>query len=480
MIVKEFFSKKRLEDILSEIRRVYITYKRPWIIGFSGGKDSTLTLQLVWESLAQLPKEQLSNDVYVIASDTGVENPVITQLIHKHISAINKAAKEQCLPLSAHKVVPSINDSFWVNLIGRGYPAPTTMFRWCTERMKIRPTNQFIREKVSQYGEVIVVLGVRKAESSTREQLINTYQIKGESLSRHSTLNGAYVFSPIVDLSTEEVWENLKRTDSPWGEDNQGLVDLYTKANANERPMVIDETTEATGNGRFGCWVCTVASRDASMESLISELEFAWMKDLLDFRDELFETTIKDKKHEFRDFKGRDGRVVYRNEKPVARTYKFEYSKNLFRKLLTLDKKIRTTKGFSLISKEEILEIRRLWKTERQDWEDSVKNIYESVYNGIEMDMLWPKDDNFNFESVQRLLLEEACREHDIPFTLVAKLLEEERKTIGFARRSRIFKEIKRILDEDWRSEEDILKDKELFINKKIEDVKKRVLSCAS
>lgn len=476
---KTFFSKKSLEDIYSEIKRVYSTYKRPWIIGFSGGKDSTLTLQLVWEALAQLPKEELSNQVYVIASDTGVENPLITQLIEKHISAINKTAPEQSLPISAHKVTPTVNDSFWVNLIGRGYPAPTSMFRWCTERMKIRPTNQFIRDKVSHFGEVIVVLGVRKAESITREQLINTYQIKGEALSRHSTLSGAYVYTPIVDLETEEVWDYLKYSQSPWEEDNSKLVELYAKANANERPMVIDETTEATGNGRFGCWVCTVASKDASMESLVEQPEYFWMSRLLQFRNELFETTKKERKHEFRDHKGRDGRVIYRLNKPVARTYKFEYSYYLFTSLLKLDKELKRTGDLSLISKDEILEIRRIWKTERQDWHDSAKKAYENIY-GKDSGMFWPEDDNHNFDSIQRTLLEEACKEHDIPPGLLAKLLEEERKTIGLARRTKIFKAIGKILNEDWRSDEEIIADKEDAITKKITAFKEKATTCAS
>lgn len=474
-----FFPTKDLAEIYDEIKRVYSTYKRPWIIGFSGGKDSTLTLQLIWEALSTLAPEELETHVYVIASDTGVENPLISDLIDRHMVAIDRAAAEQNLPISAHKVVPDVNDSFWVNLIGRGYPAPTTTFRWCTERMKIRPNNRFVRDKVSRYGEVIVALGVRKAESITREQLINTYQVKGEILSRHSSLSGAYIYTPIVDLTTEDVWNYLKNTESPWGEDNSKLVDLYSMANANERPMVIDDTTEATGNGRFGCWTCTVTNRDSSMEALVRREEFAWMQDLLDFRNEIFETTLPEKKHIFRDHKGRDGRVVYRNEKPVARTYKFEYSKTLLRRLLELDKKFREKQEIPLVTKEELFEIRRLWRTERQDWDDSVRIIHEAVF-GSASSILWPEDDNHNFDSEQKLLLEESCREHGIPGALVAKLIEEERKNIGLARRNTIFKAIGRILDEDWRTDEQIMADRKDEISIKVEHVKERATTCAS
>ena len=460
-----------IKNIYLEITNIYTAYQRPWIVGFSGGKDSTLTLQLLWEALEMLPKEQLKNHIYVIASDTGVENPLISNLIKKNINAINKAAEVKKLPISGHIVAPDLSNSFWVNLIGRGYPAPTTMFRWCTERMKILPTNQFIRDKVDSFGEVIIALGVRKAESSTREQLINTYQIKGEVLNRHSTLIGAYVYAPIVDMSTSEVWDCLKNSKSPWSVNNRELIDLYTKANANERPMVIDNSTGATGNGRFGCWICTVATRDSSMESLIKHPEFEWMKDFVSFRNMLFDTTIKERKLEFRDHKGRDGRVVYKDDKPVARTYKFSFSKHVLEELLKLEKKInksRTEDKLCLISNKELLEIRRIWRTERQDWDDSVKQIYENIY-GTSTDITWTKDDNYNFDAKQMDLLDDACKEHNISTVLLIKLVEAERKSIGLTKRTMLFKSFDKILNEDWRSRDQVLSDGKDEISIKVE-----------
>ena len=48
---------KRIEYIIDEIKDQYMyaddTY-RPWIIGFSGGKDSTALLTLVWLALKRI------------------------------------------------------------------------------------------------------------------------------------------------------------------------------------------------------------------------------------------------------------------------------------------------------------------------------------------------------------------------------------------------------------------------------------------
>jgi DNA sulfur modification protein DndC len=453
------FEHRGLDDIYQEIQALYLQQKRPWVIGYSGGKDSTTALQLVWKAIEKLPKEERSYPVYVIASDTKVETPVIVDYIDQTLERINITARASGMPFSAEKVMPTLNDSFWVNLIGRGYPAPTTRFRWCTERMKISPANRFIEEKVSQHGEVIMVLGVRKAESATREQLMNTYQVQGHLLRRHASLRGAYVYAPIADFTTEDVWTYLFQVPSPWGNNNRDLAALYRNASAGECPLVIDTSTASCGNSRFGCWVCTVASRDSSMESLIDNGE-EWMEPLLAFREWLYETTNPERKREFRDIKGRDGRVVLKKDgTPAARTYKLEVSKQMLERLLSIQEQVLAKSpdpDLELISKDEVLEIRRIWRTERQDWEDSVPDIYRGVTG---KDLEWPIDDNGSFDANQKALLESLCKEEEVPFELLAKLLEAERQSDGMARRAEIQKRLTTILYEEWRDETEILDD---------------------
>ena len=194
------FASRTLEEIHDEIRQVYRKNKSPWVIGYSGGKDSTAVLQLVWCALAELPSEERTNAVYVLSSDTLVETPVIVDYIDRTLSQINEVASVQNLPFEAHKVKPKLEDTFWVNMIGKGYPAPYTRFRWCTDRLKIKPANTFILDCVAKYGEAIVVLGVRTTESTTRAQAMSLRKINGSVLRRHSTLPNAFVYAPIEGL----------------------------------------------------------------------------------------------------------------------------------------------------------------------------------------------------------------------------------------------------------------------------------------
>lgn len=451
------FERATLEEIYSEVREVYLSDTRPWVIGYSGGKDSTAALQLVWYALKGLPKEGIKKPIYVIASDTLVETPVIVQRIDSTLARINDVARREKLPFSAHKVQPIIKDSFWVNLIGKGYPAPNSKFRWCTERLKINPANRFILDKANQHGEVIVVLGVRKAESATRAQVMSLYRREGSRLSRHSQLPNAYVYPAIEDWVVKDVWTYLLQVPSPWGDDNRDLVALYRNAQAGECPLVIDKTTPSCGNSRFGCWVCTVVHRDKTMEAMIDSGQ-EWLEPLLDFRDLLAETQSPERKLEFREFRRRSGRVtIMRNGRVMPGPYKLEFCKQLLRRLLTVQRQVRSEgpdPNAVLISPDELHEIRRIWRIERQDWDDSVPDIYREV-TGQELD--WVHDDAGRFTARDRRLLEATCAGQDVPASLVAKLLDVEAELSGLGRRGAIFQRIDAALREEWRSRETLL-----------------------
>ncbi len=153
--------------------------------------------------------------VYVITSDTLVETPVVSRYIDTLLAQMQQAADATGMPIQTFKVTPDVDKSFWVNMIGRGYPAPSRRFRWCTERLKIEPANDFIRDRVAEFGEVVMVLGVRKAKSATRAQVMSLHKIKGSVLSRHSSLLNAFVYGPIEAFSTDDVWTYLLQFKNP-------------------------------------------------------------------------------------------------------------------------------------------------------------------------------------------------------------------------------------------------------------------------
>ena len=54
-------TKETIEGLKDTVRNLYLADDIPWVIGYSGGKDSTATLQLVWLAIEELPAEQLKN-----------------------------------------------------------------------------------------------------------------------------------------------------------------------------------------------------------------------------------------------------------------------------------------------------------------------------------------------------------------------------------------------------------------------------------
>lgn len=325
---------------------------RPWVVAYSGGKDSTLLVHLVFEALAGIRPSQRTRRVYVVCSDTRVETPEIAEHIHGSISAMSSAAKAMGLPITCHVVTPPLTDTFWVRIIGHGYPPPSRLFRWCTDRMKIKPNNSFVKEHVDPEGRVLLLMGTRAEESQTRAASLKKWSI-GEEFHGHRRLPNALVWAPIRKLDTEEVWRYLVFTEPPWGGSHTPLRDLYKDAHAGECFLVTTEGTDPCGNSRFGCWTCTVVDRDRSLEGLIHSGRDEY-QELSDLRDWLI--TLRDSGHEYRMERRKNG------QEGIG-PLRHEVRRDLLDRVTTLDQRTK----LDLIGADEVRAIRLIWASEELD-----------------------------------------------------------------------------------------------------------------
>jgi DNA sulfur modification protein DndC len=330
-------------------------HSNPWIIGFSGGKDSTVVAHLVIEHLLSLPKSGRKRAVHIVANDTLVESPLVISHIRSTQDEIRNAAVAFDLPISVATTTPDPDQTFWVNLIGRGYPSPNRSFRWCTDRMKIQPTSRYVREQVAAAGEVVLLLGVRRDESATRSGTVTRYD-NGRRLNRHNDLKGCWVFRPIVNISTEDIWEFLATEQPPWGGSYARLIKLYRDAGGGECPVVTEKSDVpscGTTSSRFGCWTCTVVEKDRSLEGFV-EAGFEEFTPLLDFRDWLVSIRNEPSRRLAR---RRDGRVTIANGVHVWGPFTLATRCEILDQLLRIQKKV----GRPLIESAEIERIRSLW-----------------------------------------------------------------------------------------------------------------------
>lgn len=439
-----------------EIRSLYTADGVPWIIGYSGGKDSTATLQLVWTAIAELPHEQRRKSIYVISTDTMVENPVIAAWVTNSLEIMKRAAIDQQVPFQPRRLTPALADSFWVNLIGRGYPAPRHKFRWCTYRLKIQPSNTFINSIVSSNGQAILVLGTRKAESSRRAANMIKHE-KGrvrERLSPNSSLPGSLVYTPIEDWSNDDVWFYLMQVRNPWGYNNRDLLGMYAGASADgECPLVVDDSTPSCGDSRFGCWVCTMVEADKSMMAMIqNDVDKEWMMPLLelrnaiDFRKDSNGDYSENSDRHLRDFRRMAGNVqMMAKGREVPGPYLQSTREAWLERLLQAQTYIRLNaprevRGIELITLDELQEIRRIWVIDKHELEDSLPRIYKRLtgedYPGR------PLDDNLVLGETEMQELADICGEDHLHYELIRELLSLARQQRMTVRRAGFYESL--------------------------------------
>ena len=336
----------------------------PWIVAYSGGRDSTLLLHLVWETAAAVPPGEPRRPIYVVSNDTLVESPLVIRHLRQSLDVIGEAARKADLPLTVRLTEPCIDQTFWVNVIGRGYIPPTRNFRWCTDRMKIAPTNGLIQRLVMTHERAVLLVGTRKSESQNRSRAMTRRGVTAATMNPHDTIPNCRMFAPLADLGDDDVWKILMQRKPPWGRSHRDLITLYRNAGGGECPLVLskeDAPSCGTTSPRFGCWTCTVVQKDKSMRGLIDSghEDEEKLEALAEFREWLIE--LREDDHNRLPVR-RDGRSKLREDGTrVHGPFTLEVRKDILDHLRTLETRI----GETLILPAEIEVIDDVWRRDR-------------------------------------------------------------------------------------------------------------------
>ena len=336
----------------------------PWVVAYSGGKDSTLLLHLVWEVAAALPPSAPRRPIYVVSNDTLVESPLVIRHLLRSLKVIREAVQNSGLPITIKVTEPCIDQTFWVNVIGRGYIPPTRNFRWCTDRMKIAPTNHLIHKLVLAHQRAILLVGTRKSESQNRGRAMTDRGVTATTMNPHSTIPNCRMFAPLADLRDDDVWKILMQRKPPWGGSHRDLITLYRNAGGGECPLVLskeDAPSCGTTSPRFGCWTCTVVQKDKSMRGLIDagHEEEDMLEAFADFREWLIELR-EDNSNRLP--VRRDGRTKLRDDGTrVFGPFTLEVRKAILDQLRSLEAKTDQL----LLMHAELDVIQDIWRTDR-------------------------------------------------------------------------------------------------------------------
>lgn len=331
-------------QLLESIKRIVWAYERDeeaWVVGYSGGKDSTAVAKLVFQSLLRL--ECPHKPVTVLYCDTGVEIPLASVLARRALAGLEEEARHHGLPITTAVVEPPLAERFFVKVLGRGYPPPTDKFRWCTDRLRIDPVSRFLESEGTRSATVL--LGVRETESATRSLTLKENATDDRYWTRQRGRRNRRLFMPIIDYSVKEVWLTNLLLNKPRSLLAGQVADLYANA-SEECPTVRDEKGAPCGRARFGCWTCTVAKGGVTLRNLIANGEER-LEPLLRYRLWL---EAERNKPRYR-WKRR------RNGSPGPGPMTLQWRRLALRKLL----KVQEECGFRLISDDEVEAIRQEW-----------------------------------------------------------------------------------------------------------------------
>lgn len=425
---------EKITAIKNRLREEFLADARPWVVTFSGGKDSTTVLHLVVDMLLEMKTEGIiqSKKVYIVSSDTGVEMPLIEDYAGNKLDQIRNFAKKENLDIHVEKLTPKVTESFWTLLLGKGYPSPNQTFRWCTDRMKIRPATYFLKSLSDQNESILMLLGVRSDESSSRAVSIEKRIDNHRGFSMHPDIPNAFIYSPIKDWTNAEVWTFLSKYSAPWGKHNDMMV-LYDKGSGEgDCNVALNPEAASCGKTRFGCWVCTVVSKDKSMDNMLKNEEDMWMRPLHEFRNLL---------EEYRDPESGKRQPRRRNGQKSIGPFKLETRKELLEKLLSTEQALKIElAGKTLIKDEEIIQIQEEWLNDGDFFESAIKlarkygrNVpYESVkaFNGDEQDYI-----------------EGICQENAINKELIDHIMQCEHSYRHHSIRAKAFTEFETIIE---------------------------------
>jgi DNA sulfur modification protein DndC len=272
----------------------------PWVVGFSGGKDSTIIVHIVVEAIR---KGARLNKVYVVYEDTLLEHPQLKQSALELLNSLIRVSENELDGIVEPVIVrPAPGEDFISMMVLRGYPAPGPRFRWCTRVLKLKPLLRFVRG----LEHFAMVSGVRLNESSYRRSNLVNKDFVYDGIAKVSFYGiETIAIMPILSWSNGDVIKFL-RTYHRWdGKSYDYLLNLYGFNNLDEKLMDNVPITV-----RFGCWVCTVIRRE----------KMPIPQPLLEAKQQLIQVTKKDLRYRER-VSGKLSKLNIEGRKRVAEIF---------------------------------------------------------------------------------------------------------------------------------------------------------------
>lgn len=244
-----------------------------WAVAYSGGKDSTAVLTVVWH-LIRTGRVKAPARLTVSYADTRMELPPLAAAARTILDLLRSQGVE------VHVVLPPLDERFFVYMFGRGVPPPTNRFRWCTGQIKVEPMEAEVR-RLAGAGKILMLTGVRQGESAARDARIALSCSKdGNECGQgwyHQSLSPDHcdTLAPILHWRVCFVWDWLSGFVEPHGFPTAMVADAYGQGR---------EGGAVEKNARTGCNGCPLATRDSALDNLLRRDRYRYLEPLKELR----------------------------------------------------------------------------------------------------------------------------------------------------------------------------------------------------
>lgn len=334
-----------VRDSMAAIRSLF-EQKRPVVIGYSSGKDSSTAADLVFRTAKESAKAGVQPLVIVMNGDTRIENPEIRELCDAEMIKMKNYGRKHGFKVIAKIAEPGLLSTFQVKILsGRGLPSYPGSNKDCSQDLKItgqrRARVEIIKSLTDKgYEEPVIVIGTRFDESEERKL---SMLMRGE---RHDVpirnKSNELVLSPIARYSTEDVFEYLGMASSGLFDsysDMKEVLRIYAHAGGTSCAVVSHDILEG-GNKRrsggcgprTGCHCC-LRVRDASLKTMVEyDARYEYARPLIRFADLLRNTRYDWSKRNFVGRTIRNGWIAIEPD-----TFSASWVRDLTRMMLTID-----------------------------------------------------------------------------------------------------------------------------------------------
>lgn len=352
--------------------------------GYSGGKDSGVTLTLGLDVIASYKKRGGTVPKFVVLhGNTKVEMPEVHKLALDELDKVSQFLVDNDLVEegSIHIAEPNITADYLVGIIGGRAIGimPDNGHAKCSDDLKIQPMttlkNKVFKTLVKETGaRVVTLIGTRTDESVSRGKAMSE---RGESnIAPVQDKNGYWVLSPISDFTLEDIflifdeaktgrlnaYSDLQSTLALYGDAAEpGSCSLAAFAGTDTKSTCGGDGTQA----RFGCFLCLRVSRDSSLENIsTSAPKYAYLAPLNVFRNYIQDAHyIPSKRNWLSRTVHNDGTVHI-----APNSYSPMHVEDLLRFALTIDmneqaaaEKDGVAPRFQLITQERLIAIENQW-----------------------------------------------------------------------------------------------------------------------